>query len=585
LADLFISYARQDRPLVVPIVRALEAEGWSVWWDPEIVPGQEFDRLIAAELDTAKAVVVVWTPASVESRWVRGEAREAADRGILVPVRFDGARLPIDVRAIHTIDFDGWDGDPDSSSFQSLHRALRGLLSGSSSDSAAPGVEMREKPKRRTTICVLPFANMSGDPEQDYFADGICEDIMTHLSRLSALSVTSRNTAFSFKGRNVDLKQVASQLGVSHILEGSVRKSGERVRVTAQLVAAASDIHLWAERYDRDFSDIFALQDEISNAIVDALRISLLPGERKAIEQRGTSNPEAYKLFLMARQYGFTGNAGSRRQNEAIVRLCRQATDIDPRYARAWALMANAQAGLEDAFGSTADGGRAASERALALDPDLAEAHAAMARVLTQEERYDEAFAEIERALSLDAESYEVNVAAARWHFSMRHTEQAIDHFARASALVETDYFSAGMMMVGYETIGRKDNAIEAARTTRERTEKIIAAEPDNGSAMGYLVTSLIILGEVESAKEWMQRALLLDPDNMRMRYNFCCDLVLMNDYDAALDMLEPATQTLTRGLFNWASADPDLDPLRELPRFRQMMSDAHARLKTHEAE
>jgi adenylate cyclase len=150
---------------------------------------------------------------------------------------------------------------------------------------------------------------MSGDSEQEYFSDGITEDVITDLSKISALWVAARNTAFTFKGRNVDVLQVARQLKASHVLEGRVRKSGRRVRITAQLVDGASGGHVWAERYDRDLDDIFAVQDQISEAIVAALKLKLLPEEKKAIEQRGTTNPEAYKLYLMAR-HSLMGNSG-----------------------------------------------------------------------------------------------------------------------------------------------------------------------------------------------------------------------------------------------------------------------------------
>ena len=204
---------------------------------------------------------------------------------------------------------------------------------------AGPEGHKVEEP-RKLSICVLPFANMSGDPEQEYFSDGISEDIITDLSKVSALWVVARNTAFTFKGKHVDVPQVARQLKVSHVLEGSVRKSGGRVRITAQLIDGATDGHIWAERYDRDLNDIFALQDEISEAIVKALKLKLLPEEKKAIEQRGTNNLEAYKLYLMARQYSVTGNLGAARRGEAIIRLCRRAIELDPNYALAWALIA-----------------------------------------------------------------------------------------------------------------------------------------------------------------------------------------------------------------------------------------------------
>src|SRR5579863_1304026 len=305
MADLFVSYARADRERVTPLVAALEAEGWSVWWDPEIAPGQEFDRLINDELESARAVVVAWTPTSVVSRWVRGEARVAADRGILAPVRFENAQLPIDLRAIHTTDLDDWNKAADDPSFRELVRAIRSLLN--ESDAPSHPDVVADAPQAKLSICVLPFVNISDDPQQEYFSDGISEDIITDLSKIAALFVVARNTAFTYKGKPISATQLARQLGVSHVLEGSVRKAGDRVRITAQLIDGATGGHIWAERWDRDLTDIFALQDEIAGAIVAALKLRLAPAEKKAIAHRSTVNPEAYKLYLMARRYWLTG--------------------------------------------------------------------------------------------------------------------------------------------------------------------------------------------------------------------------------------------------------------------------------------
>src|SRR6185312_14262563 len=231
MADVFVSYARSDKQRVAPLVAAIEARGWSVWWDPEIAPGQEFDDRIEAEIDAARAVLVVWTPTSVASRWVRGEAREAAERGILVPVRFEQARLPLDVRAIHTTDLDGCGEDPASAPVQEFLRALGAMILRTQAAQSAKGdgalaLSSVDQDARRCTICVLPFTNMSGDPEQEYFSDGITEDIITDLSKVSALGIISRNSAFMYKGRHVDIPKVARELKVSHVLEGSVRKAG-----------------------------------------------------------------------------------------------------------------------------------------------------------------------------------------------------------------------------------------------------------------------------------------------------------------------------------------------------------------------
>ncbi|MGH8190983.1 MAG: TIR domain-containing protein, partial [Rhodanobacteraceae bacterium] len=215
MADVFISYARADKSRVAPLVAAIEAKGWSVWWDPAISPGQEFDDEIDAELEAAGAVLVVWTPTSVASRWVRGEARDAADRNILVPVRFDQARLPVDVRAIHTTDLDGWGEDPASAQAQEFLRALDNMIARTRATQAASvhAAEPPTKPKPapRFSICVLPFVNMSGDPEQEYFSDGITEDIITDLSKVSALGVVSSNDSFLYKGKQIGMEKAAQE--------------------------------------------------------------------------------------------------------------------------------------------------------------------------------------------------------------------------------------------------------------------------------------------------------------------------------------------------------------------------------------
>ena len=308
MADVFVSYSRSDRGRVEPLVRAVEAEGHSVWWDPHIPAGQEFDELIAKELECAGCVVVVWTDNSVASRWVRGEARDAADRGVLVPVRFGNTQLPIDVRAIHTTNLEGWNDDPDSPAFRAIASSIAGLLNKKLPPHAEPELTGGAKP----SICVLPFENISGDPEQTYFSDGITEDIITDLSHVSSLDVTSRNSAFVYKGRHTNIADVARQLHVGYVLEGSVRKVGNRVRITAQLIEGATDKHLWAERYDRDLDDIFAVQDDISRSIVAALKVRLAATESRAIAQRGTNSPEAYRFYLMARRYWLGGWARRR---------------------------------------------------------------------------------------------------------------------------------------------------------------------------------------------------------------------------------------------------------------------------------
>ena len=586
MADVFVSYARSDKARVAPLIAAMEVKGWSVWWDPEISPGQEFDDQIDSELTAAKALLVVWTPTSVISRWVRGEARDAAERGILVPVRFDQARLPIDVRAIHTTDLDGWREDPTHPAVQECLNALATMIARSASTNSTdvgngtsdvPSMVAKNSP--RYSICVLPFANMSGDPDQEYFSDGITEDIITDLSKVSSLRIISRNSAFQYKGEKLDVPQLVREMKVTHVLEGSVRKAGGRVRISAQLVDCEDNGHVWAERYDRDTSDIFALQDEISRAIVKALRLRFLPEEKKAIERRGTDSAEAYDLYLMARQMYVSGQEYDEHAAQAIIRMCTHATEIDPNYAQAWALMAIGYRSLR-ALGVGSDNGMAAAERALAIDPDLAEAHAVKAYILLQNGDTDAAQSEAAIALKLDPESYEANRTAARVNYQLHHFDDAICSYEKAAGLMETDINSAATLMSCYTAVGNAVAARRAAEVTLKRAEAILARDQNNPGVLAYSAYALMALGEAGRAKARMKRTLMIDPNNFNMRYNFACSLcVYLRDKNTALNMLDPLFATITDTFLPYAKADPDLEMLHDDPRYQAMVAAAEARL------
>jgi adenylate cyclase len=321
------------------------------------------------------------------------------------------------------------------------------------------------------------------------------------------------------------------------------------------------------------------LQDEISEAIVKALKLKLLPEERQAIERRGTGSVEAYDLYLMARQYWLTTNQGDARGYDAIARLCGRAVEIDASYAQAWALMATVQASLSR-MGATGDRGRAALERALALDPDLAEAHSLKARLLSDDGRREEAAAETAIALRLDPKSYQVNDQAGMISYAELRLEDAVRFFETATALEETSFSAPSMLMSCYSALGDGENARRAAQTALARVERVVAQDRSNGHAMAFGASALAVLGEAERAKEWMARALLIDPANQLMRYNFACGLIAhLNDADAALEMLGPVLAQDPGANVRFAKTDPDLDALRDDPRFQAMLAAAEARL------
>jgi adenylate cyclase len=572
MPDVFISYARSTEEQATLVERTLQSLGYSVWRDAALPPHRTYADVIEEQLRTANAVVVLWSADGVKSQWVRAEADAARAAGTLIQADLDGTLPPMPFNQIQTADLRNWNGETEHAGWQKVETSVA-LLAGTRS----------VKPKRRRSarsICVLPFANMSQDAEQEYFSDGISEDITTDLSKVSALEVIARNTAFQFKGRAIDVAEVAQQLAVSHILEGSVRKAGNRIRITAQLIDGETGAHVWADRYDRDLTDVFLIQDEISKAIVEALKVRLLPSEKVAMEQRGTTNADAYDLYLMARNSLITGNHGDPARDEKVVRLCARAVELDPTYARAWALMALAQVSLRYC-GKSSDPGLEAAERALSIDPNIAEAHCAKAHNLYELGDFAGAKREIDAALKLEPESWEVHREAARLLMAQKDISAAAVHFEKAVAVCETDYVSWAVLATCYQALADKDGLQRAARMMVAQSDKALAQDPNNGSALGVCAGGLAILGEAHRAKKQIERALLIDPGNLNLRYNFACVLTAyLNEKEAALTLLEPVMQGANVTLVNAAAVDPDFDTLRDDPRFESMLAAAQRRLR-----
>ena len=578
MADVFVSYARNDEAMAERVAVALSADGYEVWRDDQLPAHRTYADVIEERLKAAKAVVVLWSAEAAKSQWVRAEADAARAWGTLVQATTDSTIPPLPFNQIQCADLTAWDGSGEAAGWRKLRNSVAVLAGPSPSDG-------KIKPRRKQLcVCVLPFNNISGDAEQEYFSDGITEDITTDLSKISALGVVARNTAFTFKGQSVDVADIARKLGVSHVLEGSVRKAGGRVRITAQLIEGDTGEHLWAERYDRDLEDIFAIQDEISKAIVEALKIRLLPEEKKAIEQRGTSSAEAYNFYLLARQYWVTGNHGDPRREERVMRICSRAVEIDPYYAQAWALLAIAQSNLRYGFGQDVDDGYAAAHTALAIDPSIAEAHCAMARRLEEQGREEEALAELQKGLSLNPDSWELNKALANFHMFRGRVSEAQNHYQKATEVMDSDYHAWGMLTACHFSFGDKDNAHDCAKMTLQQVEQVLSQDPSNGAAISFGVSALAALGEADRAREWMERALLVDPENLNMRYNFACALARdIGDKEAALRMLDSALTRLKGSIGN-AEFDPDFDSIRDDPRFGKMVEDAKKRIASRKS-
>jgi adenylate cyclase len=570
MSDVFVSYARSSEEQARQVEDALRDAGYGVWRDAELPAHRGYAEVIEERLKAAKAVVVLWSEEAAKSHWVRAEADSARESRTLVQASVDGTVPPIPFNQIQFAALHGWGGESDHSGWKKLLASVADLVE---PEAIAP--ESRPKRQARTTsICVLPFANMSGDSEQEYFSDGISEDITTDLSKISSLDVIARNTAFQFKGQSVDICEVARKLGVTHVLEGSVRKAGNRLRITAQLIDGATGGHVWADRYDRDLTDIFEIQDEISRSIVDALKVKLLPNEKKAIEQRGTNDVEAYKLYLLARQYWVTGNHGDPRREERAMRICGRAVQIDPYYAQAWAMLGYTQSNLHYGFNLSADDGFAAAHTALSINPTIAEAYLPMVRRFEEQGRKAEADEHLAKALELDPDSWEVNKEAGRLNRLRGDIGAAKAFYEKAVEIMESDFHAWGLLLTFYQAERDSEKVARAAQMMVSQAQKAIEQDPGNGAALGIIAGGYAALGEHERAREWIDRAMLIDPDNVNMRYNFACVLASqMGEKEEALKLLDRTLAVSGVTALRMAETDPDFDPLRELPGFRKMIA------------
>jgi TolB-like protein len=321
MADIFISYASEDLERVKPLVSAIEEKGWTVWWDRELVAGPCFDEEIEKAIEEASCVLVAWSKQAIKSGWVRDEANEGLARGILLPVCLDDVHPPMGFRSIQRANLFNWPNEYGEC------------------DMMYSGIEKLIQPSRNTddstlknSIAVLPFANMSSDPEQEYFSDGMAEEIINGLVSFPDLKVIARTSSFQFKGENRDIREIGASLNVSHILEGSVRKAGTSIRVTAQLILVRDGMHLWSNRFDRELADVFIVQDEITSEILKSLRGHLGTIDKQPIR---TVNPEGYSAYLQGR------NSFNRMQIDDAIRSFERSVDLDPQNADAFANLAS----------------------------------------------------------------------------------------------------------------------------------------------------------------------------------------------------------------------------------------------------
>ncbi len=418
------------------------------------------------------------------------------------------------------------------------------------------------------SVAVLPFANMSADPDNEYFTDGMAEEIINALTKIQSLRVASRTSSFAFKGKNEDIGEIGHKLKVSTVLEGSVRKMGNKLRITAELVNVADGYHLWSERYDRELEDVFAIQDDISQAIVKALRVILTEGEKKAIEKARTVNVQAYDFYLRGRQYF---HQWRRKSVEYARQMFNRAIEIDPDYALAHAGIADSCSMLYtywDAREFNLRQADIASRKALELEPDLAEAHVARGIAVSLTKKFDEAEKEFETAMRLDPKLYEAAYFYGRGLKSQGRNAEAAKMFERASLLRPEDFLAPSFLSSVLHDMGLKAEAEAAAARSMKLVEERLELNPDDARATNLGATILAKAGDRDRTIDYIRLSLAIDPEDSGMLYNIACAYSLLGMSEEALSSLETAVDK-GFGHKEWLEHDTDLDSIRVTPRFQ----------------
>jgi serine/threonine protein kinase/tetratricopeptide (TPR) repeat protein len=430
----------------------------------------------------------------------------------------------------------------------------------------------RPPPRSQPSIAVLPFLDLSPERDQEYFCDGIAEEILNGLTRIGGLRTASRTSAFAFKGQREDVRSIGSWLGVETVLEGSVRKAGRRLRITAQLIDAQEGYHLWSDSFDRELSDVFAIQEEIAQRIVQALRLELTESEQHALARTPTHDVEAYQLYLRGRQFFYR----TRRQDlEYAIEMFERAAGRDPEYARAHAGTADCYSYLFSYFGGHPEDlerARASSARALELGPDLAEAHAARGLALSLSEELAEAEKEFEAALLLDPRLYEAHYFYGRTCLMQGKWEQAARLFEEASRVKPEDVQSIVLLGLTYRKLGLQSRAEAAYRAGIERARRHLELNPDDARVLYLIAQSHVELGEKDEGLEWGRRARALGPEDPYVLYGITCLFTRIGEVEEAASQFEQAVGAGFRNR-RWIEMDPDLDPIRDHPRYRAAMA------------
>jgi serine/threonine protein kinase/tetratricopeptide (TPR) repeat protein len=436
-----------------------------------------------------------------------------------------------------------------------------------------PGAITRSFPvaSARTSLAVLPFEDMSAGKDQEFLCDGIAEEILRALGRVPDLHVASRTSAFQFKHRSADIREIGAQLGVDAVLEGSVRRVADRVRISAQLINVRDGYRLWYERFDREIRDIFVIEDEIAEQIATALEINLDTEKGRMKVRRDTPYSDAYELYLQGRQFI---HQHRRKTLEIALQLFSRAIDINPDFGRAYAGIADCHSFLRLYSGRGEESVVAADEaslKALELEPDLSDAHAARGFALFLQKEFEQAEVHLQRAIELDPRLYDPHYISGRLCFTQGRMKEAMEHFREACAIVPEAYDAWYLLGMCYRRLGEDARGRSADLECVEAAKRHLRAHPEDTRAWTMGAAVLAEMGEPDTAARWLANAMSVDPDEPIIVYNAACVYVRLGRPDEALDCLEVAFKL--GAVAEWATNDPDLDTLRSNPRFQKLLA------------
>jgi TolB-like protein/Flp pilus assembly protein TadD len=424
------------------------------------------------------------------------------------------------------------------------------------------GIELENKVK---AIAVLPFNNISAEKESDYFSDGLTEELIINLSRLKDMRVVSRTTSMQYKGTNKGIKDIGRDLGVRYIIEGSVRKFQDNLRITAQLIDVEKDAQLWAETYKGNLADVFDIQEKVSKQIVDALTLKLTPIEKVGLEKRATLNSEAFDCYLRARDFL---NRRTKNTPNIAIQLFHKAIELDPRYAGAYAGLGEAYANFYQNFDSRVqwlDMAIESSLKATSYDYNLSEAYSSLALAYFYKKSNEEAFVAGKKAIELDPNNFYGYWILGRIYHSTDKDKDAIDLLKKVIEL-NPDFFSAYMdLSMVFERLGEKENSLKILNESLKVYPKYLLQHPDDARAHLYYANTLVQIGRVEEAKTEAAKAVEINPTDPLMQYNVSCFYALVGEKKTSINTLKSAFSAGYQD-YEWIKRDSDLESIRLEP-------------------